>query len=384
MSGVMFLNIRRTNMQNSSRYADMLKYYNREEAVDKSQVERMVGYYGRDAAVRFEDGGFYEGVYKDNKTAASELMYYRPLQVYQGVISFRPDDAEGLGFTTKADFADLVSNYLRDTAKILNIDYNNFIWTGYYHTNTKNPHVHFYFFDKSKCEQPLFLKRELNRSRSALARHILNQVDSYIQKDEYLKNEIDRVKEFMTEKDLEFIMQKSIIATAQRIRSGSEMNAIANQMIECAKVLPTKGSISYNVLKRYNRLAFNEVDKCVSLVVANSEEYQKFITATRELDSTFKTLYGNGSRGNYAINQEEALRAKIGNIIIGKLKDMDAMHIYQSDNEHIHDYGRSSLLLTMGSFFSEMNGITKTYLNEMMGYARRVSKSEEKKKKNVD
>lgn len=384
MSGVMFLNLRRVNMQNSSRYNKMLNYYNREEAVDKSQVERMIDYYGRNEAVRFEDGGFCEGLYKDNNTAQNELKHYRPLQVYQGVISFRPNDAIGLGLNSKADFAELTNKYLRDTSKLLGIERKNLIWTGYYHTNTKNPHVHFYFFDKSKYEQPLFTKQQLNRSRSALAKHILNQVDSYISKDKLLNDELSRVKEFMSEKDLEVIMQKSIIAKAIRLTAEPEKRAIVNQMIECAKVLPTKGSISYNVLKRYNQTAFKEVDKCVSLVVQNSDEYEKFIIATNEIDTAFKTLYGNSAKGNYAANQEDALRAKIGNIIIGKLKDLDAMNIYESKTDVHKEYVKSSIIVSMDSLFRDMDYNMGAYLNEMMSYARRISKNEDKKKKNRD
>lgn len=383
---IMFMNLRRKNLSSATSIGKMIEYFSREEAVDKENINNnellnMINYYGREQANEEVDGGFSNCGNKPNETAVAELEYYRPKSVYQSIISFTPDDATNLGFEKKNDFVILAEKYINDACKIKGIQQKNVIWTGYLHVNTDHPHMHLYFFDKTKRLQDaiLFTKKELKRLRSRLANNILCQVDKFELKDELLKKEIQNVHELIDTADLDVLMKKSIIARSKLLFVSEKNKVLIHSLIECAKILPERGKCTYNVLRKYNKEGFSKINTAVDLILKDSEEYRKYRETVYEIEKVYKTLYGD-SKNDYAENQINNLRAKVANVVISQLKNSGAIKIYhqQSITQIDFNYVKSTLSFMCNRFNRVVQFNVDMMIHQIMLDAKRSEEDEKK------
>ncbi len=322
---IMFLNIRKVSLASVGGGGAIVDYYSRDEAVDTSQLDEtdvndMLGYYSR-----FDDEELSTGFGAQGDKSASqskaEFELYNPEEVLQSVISFREHDALNLGFIDKADFARLADIYVRECALQSDIKMENLIWTGYLHRNTNNPHMHIYFFDKSKKQQSLFSKKELKAVRSRLANSILSQQDLYMQKEEKRKDLLIEVKMLLNEKTIENHIQARMFEGLSMRKMSAEDKSLVRLLQQCAFEIPREGRTQMKVLKKFYPEAYRAVTKVVDELIKRSPSFNEYQEELNKIEENFVSLYGTHSEANdYQQNQMDDLYRHIGNVVIKTVK----------------------------------------------------------------
>lgn len=92
-------------------------------------------------------GLFDEQGYVEQKKLRAELQETRSI-IWSSVISFTPELAAKYCQNSKAA-QQILSENLEVLFKNSHLNYDNIRWTGAYHTNTDNPHIHLLFWEKS-------------------------------------------------------------------------------------------------------------------------------------------------------------------------------------------------------------------------------------------
>ena len=371
--GMMFLNIRRVDV-GSSTYQSMIDYYARDEAINPEQEdgiaiedvlenpEAIIDYYGR-----FEDennGGFDFNGDKSNETALAELNTFKPEQLYQSVISFRPEDAMKLGIASTSDFKRIANSYILSCAKQLNINSSNLVWGGYVHENTDHPHMHIYFFDKSRTEQPLMKKRELSKVRSSLANSILNQVSSYREKDKQYKKVVEDIKMMFTDKNVDTLIGSRLVLGHHKLMSLSDGDkAILSAFKDLSLSIPLEGRKSAESLSKWQPEIYEKVVATRELLLEEVESMAVYKNTVIEITEAMKTLYGNGSNANnYYDNQLNKINKQLDNTII--------KYVVENRNELLHpdfDYNDVSLNF-MGGFNKLQSSVNKQFLGGLHSF----------------
>lgn len=317
---VLFMNLRRVDLNNTN-LKDMIDYYSRDEAVntealEPENVEDMLAYYGRFDAEEMTTGFDFNGD-KTTMQAKKELDMYQPSQVYQTVISFRPEDAERLNITNKKDFSLLCSSYVMEAAKVLKIRQENLVWTGFMHSNTENPHCHLYFFDKSRIEQPLLTRKQLNEVRSKLGNRIMNQVDNYKMKDDLRKTLIRDMKMTLHQKNFDKLISSRMVLGHGIKKLSDQDKKLLKSLRKLAQEIPHKGRKQSATLEKYYPDAYKTLVSVREQLIEGTPFYEEYKGHIEEMTENFKTLYGSDSKAqNYEDNQMKRLHTLLNNAII--------------------------------------------------------------------
>lgn len=373
----MFLNIRKVNLSSVGGGMAIVDYYSRDEATDKTaldetKVDDMLGYYSRfdDEEVRT---GFDSSGDKSASQSKAEFELYNPQEVYQSVISFRQDDADNLGFHEKADFANLAEKYIRECEKQLDIKKGDLIWTGYLHRNTDNPHMHIYFFDKSKVFQPLFTKSQLKSVRSRLANSIMNQHEMFKEKDELRKELVVEVKMLLSEKGIEEHIQSLMFEGLSMREMSKEDKHLVKLLQDCAHEIPRTGRTQMKVLERYHPEAHESVMKVVKTLIERSPSYPLYQEVLDKIEENYVTLYGSKSQANdYQENQIKDLHNHIGNTVIKTVKEHRSdLEFGNTENvglsKSLFDLSQSCFSLMNQSLGSLTGGLGQSQVNSRQG-----------------
>lgn len=384
--GMMFLNIRRVDV-GSKNYANIVNYYGRDEAVEVKEEdaiaiddvlenpEAIINYYGR-----FEEDDGYPGFDfqggKTNEQALYELETLQPKEIYQSVISFKSEDATKLGLVTKQDFMTLANSYILSCAKQLDIKRENLVWSGYVHSNTENPHMHIYFFDKSRIEQPLFKKREILKVRSSLANTIINQVDSYKEKDQNYKRVIEEAKMMFSDKKIDdLIGSRTVLGHHKLISLSDGDKALLRAFKDLSLSIPLDGRKSALSLEKWHPDVYKQLEGTREMMVEELKSMSIYKNSLNEITEAFVSVYGSESKGKeYYNNQMDKINRRLDNEIV--------KFVTEHRNELLHpDFDFNDVPLNFaGSFNKLQSSVNKQFMLGIQGFLFAMKPRKEKEK----
>ena len=388
---VMFLNIRKVGVSSGS-YASVIEYYGREEAVNPDealkvtfdheleQADDIIEYYGRFHEVGQKEPGFDFKGPKSNLQALTEMETFQPEEIYQSIISFTADDAKRLGLGNESDFKRIAETYVIACSRQLKIDHKNVVWGGYIHSNTQNPHMHIYLYDKTRKELPLLKKRELYAVRSSLGNAIMSQVDSYKEKDLAYKMALEEVKMMFKDKNLDALIASRTIRGHHRLVALSDQDKkIVLELKELALTVPLTGKKSAAIIEKYHPEANGHLKEVTKLLLENSKGSSEYHTLLRGVRDNFEVLYGDMDKADvYVDNQIERLERRVGNEIIRfVVKERDVLlHPEFKINDAPLSFG-SSLNLFQSALKSQFNQGLHQFMYSKQAFVKKERDQEE-------
>lgn len=317
---------------------DMFEYYDRDEACDKTiNTKDAFDYYDYRVGSK---GGFSAKVSRDAKECQALIDKDRPEVVYQCVVSFDKEFAIENNIIQKKEVEKLIRKSMPFMLKNLGFENDNVEWTGFYHTNTDHPHVHFVFYEKIPTRKRALIEGEkLKKARSTIVSKLGLNINLYIQKDERLNELINSIRECCNDGS----MISAIANTGNNsLKMPDELKPIIEKMVELENVLPHKGSMKYNSsnIRPYHGQIQDIIHELMNLdsVGPFMDKYKDLL---KEIQEKQEELYGTGevdyidgdgnvTRGvgdganqqnNYYEDRMKELETRMGNMILKTIKD---------------------------------------------------------------
>ena len=330
----LFFNTSYKIMNSITEFTQCIDYYNRDDRADKNLLEQKS--YEKDAEEMFSYYFYRKGSCgcfdfsgdKSYEKIMEEYQQYKPNYIWRSVISFTKEDAVEFGLIEKSDFSSLTKRVVIKMAQEKGIALRDVIWGGFYHVNTANPHVHFYFYDRNNpLDHDLFSKKSIEKIRATIAREVLDR--SLLLKDKEdtsrkiienirsITNDkvlIDELKKYRTNRNVEC---QNFVSTRFKIRK-----EIFIQLQKLDDILPKRGRLSYNsyALKDYKE----EIDNLITLLLKQKDLKDDFNIYKKQLNKVYESnekLYGSSSRlDDYINDQLQRLYSSLGNAILKMIK----------------------------------------------------------------
>lgn len=329
----LFFNTEYKAISNITDYMKMVDYFNRDDRADKSLLEQeesenpedMFSYY---FYRKGSSGGFDFSGDKSFEEIMEEYQTYRPNYIWRSIITFTKEDALDFGLKTKKDFASLTKKVVIKMAQIKNIPIKDICWAGFYHTNTDNPHVHFYFYDsKNPLDHVLFKKSDIKEIKATIAREVIDrslllkdkedasrklliETRNLLNSDMVLKN----MKKYQAERNKDSTM---FIHPRYKIKSD-----FFKQLLHLDEILPIDGRLSYNsyAMKPYKK----EIDNMINLMLEQEglkDDFRVYRNQLERVHMSNEDLYGTGIRQEeYVSEQIDRVYFSLGNAILKMIK----------------------------------------------------------------
>ncbi len=279
--------------------SDMFEYYDRDEACDKTiSTSDAFDYYDYRIGSK---GGFTKDGYRNAKECQSVIDKYKPQVIYQSVLSFDKNFAIDNNIIDKSNMEKLVKKSMPSILKEMGFNTDNVEWTGFYHTNTKYPHVHIAFYEKIPTRKMhRIAKNKLKKARSTIVSKMELNTQLYIQKDERLHDLLHTIDECCMS---EFMKEKLSLSGNNCLNIPGDLKPIIKKMIALERVLPQSGSMKYN---SKNIRPFHPQIQDIICDLYACESVKPFMNKYKELLDEIKEtqikLYGTGD--NEYVNGE--------------------------------------------------------------------------------
>lgn len=323
--GVMFLNLKRKEIYSSSTFKDFTNYVSRDEAVDKevtdiNEVENMLDYYSRPTASDTVGFDFLGDKSKDD--CLKEYERYKPNEIYTGVISLKEFDAKCMGINTKRDWVNLANKFIKKSIMQMNINRTDVVWGGFYHTNTENPHIHFYIYSKTKKNLNLISKKKVMRIRSILANTLLKNLELFQDKDQLKKEQKELIKDYMEEIELDKLLKQNIIQSMLNFELSFEDKTIASILSDASIFMKSSGRLTMNYLEQTSPEAYKRIMVVVDVLLDKyDDKFKDYTEVLNKIGNDYKILYGKNNKvENYENEQIKRLKHEIGNMILKEIK----------------------------------------------------------------
>lgn len=329
----LFFNTEYKAMSNITDYMKMVDYFNRDDRADKSLLEQEESEDPEDMFIYYfyrkgSSGGFDFSGDKSFEEIMEEYQTYRPNYIWRSIITFTKEDALDFGLKTKKDFASLTKKVVIKMAQIKNIPIKDICWAGFYHTNTDNPHVHFYFYDsKNPLDHVLFKKSDIKEIKATIAREVIDrslllkdkedasrklliETRNLLNSDMVLKN----MKKYQAERNKDSTM---FIHPRYKIKSD-----FFKQLLHLDEILPIDGRLSYNsyAMKPYKK----EIDNMINLMLEQEglkDDFRVYRNQLERVHMSNEDLYGTGIRQEeYVSEQINRVYSSLGNAILKMIK----------------------------------------------------------------
>ncbi|MDH6367400.1 MULTISPECIES: relaxase MobL [unclassified Breznakia] len=338
---------------------DMINYYDRDEACDKTIVPAKIKQTNTDEAFDYYNyrmgstGGFSRDGFISDKTVKENLEKYKPEIMYRTVFSFEDDFTIENGIKSKASIQKLMQKTMERNLKVMGFDNKNVEWMGYYHTNTAHPHVHVIFYEKDRTKKRFMLSKDkLEKVKSNIVNLMELNVNLFVQRDEVKLQIMNEAKELKLSDALKEQLGNSF---NNKIGVYDLSNELLDEFNKLNDILPKTGSMKFNSanIKDYR----NDVLKVVELIKNEkniSTVYDEFI---KQLDNELQQqviVYGGSiddkNKQLFKEKQIHAIDVKLANLVLSNIKD------FRSDLERdlSYDMGVSDLEASLVDETSEV------------------------------
>lgn len=308
---------------------EMYDYYDRSEAVDVTiqdslensemqrvqnivneiepdeDIERAYGYY----EYRVGSTGAFNQYGPMKKNQCNVLAEkYRPEVIWRFVFSFEDEFAINNGIKEKSEMQKLIRKSMPKIIRAMGFDPDNVEWAGFYHTNTKSPHVHVSFYEKKPTKKTMnpYTHDNFTKLRSNVFKVMQLNTDLYVHADIKKK----QLMETLDKCDLSTAMKNSIKRSfnCSKSKKGIKLDRqLVNMLFDLEAVLPREGSMKFNSA---NMAPYKEQIREVVQQLAGNEQIRPFLDAYEKMvDQEVEMqqyLYGTGE-GKYKNKKGETV-----------------------------------------------------------------------------
>lgn len=301
----------------------MLNYYDRDDRCCKfnAEINDMLNYY----EYRLGSTGCFgkNGIYnRDN--VERDILKYKPSCYYQMVISFRPEFAIENDLVDLKDMQAFITKTMNRNIIELGLEPDNVVWGGYYHTNTENPHVHIWMYEKTPTKKILKInKKRFTKMKSVLGSYLVDSAELLSTKDIAFKNFLNALEKCNIDKKvLKSIKHHSFSKFFPQDKLSKDLYPLLRNLYN---ELPAHGSLKYNSA---NILPYkNDINEIIKIIKEDNEisqiiqEYQSHVE--KVIDKNV-FLYGGNKYDNkyqhYRDNQLKKIDDRIGNLLLQTIK----------------------------------------------------------------
>lgn len=329
----LFFNTEYQLMSSISDCMKLVDYYNRDDRSDKTLLDKnemenpedMMSYY---FYRKGSCGGFGLNGDRSYEDIMEDFQKYKPNYVWRSIITFKKEDAAEFGLHTKKDFAALTRKVVIKMANEKNIPLKDVCYAGFYHINTDNPHVHFYFFDRrDPLNHTLFSKESIKHIKATIAREVIDRTILLKDKEDSSRKLLLDARNMLNDdlviKKLEEHISNKAELSKDFIHPKYKLNRdFFKQLLYLDSILPLSGRLSYEstALDEYR----NDIDKLIDTMLEQKGLNEDFKTFKAQLYQVYESnidLYGDGENQNkYIENQMKRIRSSLGNAILKMIK----------------------------------------------------------------
>ena len=301
----------------------MLNYYDRDDRCCKFSVEtnKMLDYY----EYRLGSTGCFgkNGIY-ERKQVEKDILKYHPDSYYQMVISVRSEFAIENNLTDIKDMQQFITKTMNRNIIELGLDPSNVMWGAYYHTNTDNPHVHIWMYEKMPTKKLLKInKKKFMKMKSTLGSYLINSAELLSTKDTAFNDFITILQNSNVDKKvIKSVQNHSFSKFFSHDTSSKDLYPL---LMKLYNTLPVSGSLKYNsanVLPYKNDI--NEVIKIIKDDNELAQAIQEYELQVEKIIDKNIFLYGGNKFDQryqkYKDNQMKKIDDRIGNLILQTIK----------------------------------------------------------------
>lgn len=238
--------------------------------------------------------------------------------IYRGVVSLCPEDANRLEFTNKEAWNTYFKNTMPDIATQFNIPIQDFKWVGAYHHKKSNPHAHFMFWsDKQmvqdqyihiskqhKCRE-LFSKEMFREERNIAILEKTAQRDLLLEKENALLNE--------QKQHLLFNKVPGLIPSDQ-------LTEINSRFYDLAELLEKENRFAYKYLSSEGK---DSVNALVNQILKIPDFRREYIAYSKYAKESVIAISPGESKRDHMINKaDQDLKNRLANKVIKSCKDI--------------------------------------------------------------
>ena len=198
------------------------------------------------------------------------------------------------------------------------------MWGGYYHTNTENPHVHIWMYEKTPTKKILKInKKRFTKMKSVLGSYLVDSAELLSTKDIAFKNFLNALEKCdIDKKVLKSIKHHSFNKFFPQDKLSKDLYPLLRNLYN---ELPAHGSLKYNSA---NILPYkNDINEIIKIIKEDNEisqiiqEYKSHVE--RVIDKNV-FLYGGNKYDNkyqhYRDHQLKKIDDRIGNLLLQTIK----------------------------------------------------------------
>lgn len=345
---------------------DMCDYYGREEACDKTiDTYDAINYYKYRIG---SNGGW--GKNGDFKADEDKKMFekYKPETIYRMVVSFDKSFAEDNRILDKKGMKKLISKSMEKNIRELGLDPDNVEWGCYYHTNTKNPHIHAYIFEKTPTKTDYFIPPDTFKPiKSNIIRTMHINSELYIERDNVKKEIIDVLKNM----GLDTTKYSNSNNSKKLFTKDKEIDKMFKKL---EKIIPKTGSMKYNSA---NIMPYRpEVDKLVDKLLEKDDvkklykKYKEMLEKEKEMfDNRYYSKEESKAKNKSIENKEKELHDRIANMILQNIKcyreDVEEYEQEEEDELYTEDSPKTVSKLSKASMKNRSRCLEAGVLDEL-------------------
>lgn len=280
---------------------DMYKYYDRDDACDKTICTKdAFDYYDYRVG---STGGFDGRGAVDVDKSTEYVKQYKPKIMYRMVLSFTDDFASEHNLKPKKNMQQLIQKSMNKNLIDMGFDPDNVMWSAYYHTNTKSPHVHIAFYEKKATRKnPIVQKKRFVKVRSNIYKNISHNIEIYVNRDDIKKRLINEVKKWNISEEMKKRVNESL--NNHKTTFSCDHNLI-NHILKLEKELPKNGSMKYNSsnIRPYHQ----QIKEIVNEILEDdnvNKFYQKYLEQLNKEMELQDSIYGSGDKEYVGVDGE--------------------------------------------------------------------------------
>lgn len=294
-------------------------YTQRSKAIKQSSIEKIYHTISN-------DGFLTEEVSKKWLKKARKAFSKKGNLLFLEVLSFESyEEAKLYGLETQSDYACLINSFMPKVAKEMNIDPNNLLWWGDFHSNTAHPHIHFEFFEKKQT----ITKGKIKKDK-------FTKIKKIIYTELYNRSKIKNKKPLLEyKKEIDFQTQeisKNIKNNLQKL-SYETTNRILNFYVS----LKNRGRLQFNSIhQKEHRKELLEIAEMVINDLTDQDKLKKFQVLLEENDKVLNDITKEKIFNNRKTNFEK-LKIKVANILLQAYKNNGGKTLKESKKEKNSD-----------------------------------------------
>lgn len=315
----------------------MFDYYDRPEAVDCTEVEPTKGafdYYNYRVG---STGAFSTNGTVPRKQLDADVKKYKPKIIMRAILSFTDEFAIECDIKDPIKMKNLIRRSMNKNLSNMGFDPNNIIWSAFYHTNTKSPHLHITFYEKVPTRKRYMInKKDFIKMKRGLVQQMNLNISHYVTRDERKNELINSLYSIGLPDSIIDCLTKSHNNSKKDYRK-IQKSPLYKKIVELEKILPTSGSMKYNSL---NMQPYKEqVNEITRIILENKKIkpiFEKYIDQLNKELKIQEKLYGTGTlpymtpldgmkvgvglnlelQNNFKQKKLDSLYTQIGNMIL--------------------------------------------------------------------